>query len=234
MATPFVLVVEDEPDIAKLVQFHIERHGYQSSAVEDWAGVQREVAAHKPDLILLDIMLPGISGLEIARILKGDPNTESIPIIFVSAKDGEGDVVTGLELGADDYITKPFSPAVLLARVDAVLRRHHAVPDEGDSLLNVGPLQLDPGRHVVRVDDSPIDLTFTQYQILEFLARRPGFVRTRQQIVSAIRGERTVLSGRAVDVHVAGLRKALGEHANMVETVRSVGYRLREPHESTG
>lgn len=229
MAVPFVLVVEDEPDIAKLIQFHIDRHGYQSVVAEDWTGVQRELAVKTPDLILLDIMLPDVSGLEIARTLKGDSETQTIPIIFVSANDGEVDVVTGLELGADDYVTKPFSPAVLLARVDAVLRRNRTTEPSGDEPMTIGTLQLDPGRHEVSSDGRAIDLTYTQYQILEFLAKKPGFVRTRQQIVSAIRGERTVLSGRAIDVHVAGLRKAMGDQAEMIETVRSVGYRLRQP-----
>ena len=233
--SPLVLIVEDDQDIATLIEFHLSHAGYRTTIVSTGQTAMREISADPgPDLVMLDIMLPDIDGLEICRRLKNQPASADVPIIFVSARSDEADVVTGLELGADDYIAKPFNSAILLARVEAVLRRRRPSRVGPTELIQVGLLHLDRGRHVARVDGKEIDLTYTQYQILQFLAMKPGFVRTRRQIVSAIRGERAVLSGRAVDVHVAGLRKALGPQADMIETVRSVGYRLRDPAETVG
>jgi two-component system phosphate regulon response regulator PhoB len=219
-----VLIVEDETDIANLVHFHLAREGFQPQIASSGRLALETVATQRPDLVILDIMLPDLDGLEVCRKLKRDSATNSIPILMVSARGEESDIVVGLELGAEDYVTKPFSPRVLIARVKAVLRRRDT---ESSREVNLGEsLRIDPARHQVFIEGEALDLTLTQYRLLHFLAQRPGFVRTRDQIVTAVRGEGTVLSSRAIDVHVAALRQKLGDRGDLIETVRGVGYRL--------
>lgn len=224
MARSTVLIVEDENDIAHLLHFHLAREGYQPQIAATGRLALEAVARARPDLVILDIMLPDLDGLEVCRKLKRDASTNSIPILMVSARGEENDIVVGLELGAEDYVTKPFSPRVLLARVKAVLRRKEGEPTR--EVVFGESLRIDPARHQVFVEGEPLDLTLTQYRLLHFLALRPGFVRTRDQIVTAVRGEGTVLSSRAIDVHVAALRQKMGSWGDLIETVRGVGYRL--------
>jgi len=185
-----------------------------------------------PDLIVLDLMLPGIDGLEVCRTLKGDPHCAYIPIVMLTAKSEEADIVAGLELGADDYITKPFSPRVLISRLRAVLRRHqHAQErhtDEAESVMILDDLAIDPNRHEVRLGDRIIDLTVTEFKLLLLLARRAGRVFTRQQIIESLHGHLTAVTDRSVDVQVVALRRKLGERGQDIETVRGIGYRFRE------
>lgn len=225
MARARVLIVEDEADIAGLIQFHIGREGYQTQVASSGRLALEAVEQNKPDLIILDIMLPDLDGLEVCRKIKREPETAAIPVLMVSARGEESDIVVGLELGAEDYVTKPFSPRVLMARVKAVMRRH-ASPEGKEISLAGGDILIDPARHVVTVAGEAVELTLTQYRLLHFLSLRPGFVRTRDQIVSAVRGEGTVLSSRAIDVHVAALRQKLGDKGDVIETVRGVGYRV--------
>jgi two-component system phosphate regulon response regulator PhoB len=230
MAKEHILVVEDEADIRELIRYNLEREGYSVSDVETGEEGLRLARKSAPDLLLLDLMLPGMDGLEVCRSFKGEDALRTVPIIIVTAKGEEPDIVTGLELGADDYVTKPFSPRVLVARVRAVLRRKSgegAAPGE-DEVIQRDGLRIHPGRHEVTVDGEPVDLTFTEFRILHLLARRPGWVFTRYQIVDAVRGEDHPVSDRSVDVQIVGLRKKLGESADLIETVRGVGYRFRE------
>ncbi len=231
MSKALVVIVEDEADIAELIAFHLGREGFRTRIAASGRAALDAIEREKPDLIVLDIMLPDVDGLEVCRRLKRESGARDVPIIMVSARGDESDVVVGLELGADDYVTKPFSPRVLMARVRAVLRRQDvdgAGEPEGALSIAGGSLTIDPSRHVVRVDGAPIDLTLTEYRLLHYLAARPGFVRTRDQIVAAVRGEGTVLSSRAIDVHVAALRRKLGHLGGVIETVRGVGYRVGE------
>lgn len=226
-----VLVVEDEPEIADLICFHVEREGFETRVACTGSAAIEAVEAQVPDIILLDILLPDFDGLDVCRRLKGDAETARIPIVIVSAMGEEADVIAGLELGADDYVTKPFRPRVLMARLRAVLRRHNeedsARKRTADRIeLGKGILALDAEKHEVWLGGKEVDLTITEFRLLEYLAQRPGFVQTRDQIVSAIRGEGTVLSSRAIDVHIASLRRKLGEAGGLVETVRGVGYRV--------
>ncbi len=180
-----------------------------------------------PDLIVLDLMLPGIDGLEATRILKSDTGTMNIPIVMLTAKGEEADIVTGLELGADDYITKPFSTRVLIARVKAVLRRKVKEYPEKDAAIRIHDLSIHPGRHEVIVSGKTVQLTFTEFGILHFLAKRPGWVFTRNQIMDAVKGDDYFVTDRSVDVQIVGLRKKLGTAGPYIETVRGVGYRFR-------
>jgi len=181
-----------------------------------------------PDVVVLDLMLPGMDGLEICRQLKRDDRTAHIPILMVTAKGEESDVVTGLELGADDYVVKPFSPKVLIARVRAVMRRKRMEAPQGTEPIKIRDLVIHPGRHEVLAGGKPLDLTFSELRILQLLAGRPGWVFTRDQIVTAVHGESYPVTDRAVDVQIVGLRKKLGSRAHYIETVRGVGYRFRE------
>lgn len=239
MADAPILIVEDEPDIAELIRFHIERDGFEAQSVHSGRIALDTVERQRPRLIVLDLMLPDLDGLEVCRRLKRDAETRSIPILIVSAKGEESDIVTGIELGADDYITKPFSPRELMARLKNILRRYEAHPDaptDGGTRLSMadGALTIDPDRHEVRVHGEPVELTFTEFGILQYLATRPGFVRTRDQIIAAVHGSDAVLSSRTVDVHVTSLRRKLGDVGKTVATVRGVGYRLidRVPEEA--
>lgn len=228
MAREEILVVEDEESILELVTFNLTKEGYQVDGVTTGEKALDSARTGSPDLIVLDLMLPGVDGLEVCRRLKNDPRTEQIPIVMLTAKSEEADIVTGLELGADDYVTKPFSPRVLLARIRAVLRRQgEEVPDE-NAVIRVHDLTIDPGRHEALLDEEKLDLTYTEFRLLHLLARRPGWVFTRNQIIDAIRGPDYPVTDRSVDVQVAGLRKKLGEAGDYIETVRGVGYKLKE------
>lgn len=226
-----VFIVEDEPDIAELIRFHVEREGMTAHVVHSGGVALEAVRRKKPALVVLDLMLPDLDGLEICRRLKWDEDTRNVPILIVSAKGEESDIVTGLELGADDYITKPFSPKVLLARMKNILRRREAQATAGQSTqltLAGGELIIDIDRHRVTARDEAVELTPTEFGILRCLATRPGFVRTRDQIISAVHGQSTVLSSRTIDVHVTAIRKKLGDLGGMIQTVRGVGYRMTE------
>jgi two-component system phosphate regulon response regulator PhoB len=181
-----------------------------------------------PDLVVLDLMLPGIDGLEVCKTLKNDPATRQIPVVMLTAKGEEVDVVTGLELGADDYIPKPFSPRVLVARIRAALRRQIQETANENATIQVHDLTIHPGRHQVLVKDKPVDLTATEFRVLHFLARRPGWVFTRYQIVDAVHGYDYPVTDRSVDVQIVGLRKKMGSAGKYIQTVRGVGYRFKE------
>ena len=223
-----ILIVEDDEDILELVRYNLAKEGYEVAAVRSGEEAMRSVDSAKPDLIVLDLMLPGLDGLEVCKLIKNDEKARDIFIVMLTAKGEEADIVTGLELGADDYITKPFSPRVLIARVKAVLRRKAGESSDDSSIIQIGNLVIHPGRNEVILDKEMIDLTFTEFRILHFLARRPGWVFTRDQIVDAVRGEDYAVTTRSVDVHIVGLRKKLGPAREFIETVRGVGYRFRE------
>jgi two-component system alkaline phosphatase synthesis response regulator PhoP len=223
-----ILVVDDEEDILELLRFNLSREGYKVFCAVSGEEALRLVPSEMPSLIVLDLMLPGIDGLEVTRRLKNDPNAKSIPIVMLTAKGEEADIVTGLELGADDYITKPFSPRILVARVRAVLRRKVKGPVEETSAFQIHDLVIHPGRHEVLVHGKAVHLTFTEFAILNYLARRPGWVFTRFQIVDAVRGEDYPVTDRSVDVQIVGLRRKLGPAGKFIETVRGVGYRFKE------
>ncbi len=228
MARERVLVVDDEEDLLELVKYNLSKEGYRVTGISTGEAALTEARRNPPDLIVLDLLLPTVDGLEVCRLLKSDASTRAIPIIMLTAKTEEADVVTGLELGADDYVCKPFSPRVLLARVKAILRRKSKEPDEDSEAISIHELLIHPGRHEVLISDKPVDLTFTEFRLLHFLARKPGWAFTRNQIVDAVKGEDYPVTERSVDVQVAGLRKKLGEQGAYIETVRGVGYRFRE------
>ena len=230
MSNGQLLVIEDEEDISELVGYNLAKEGYQVTIRMNGEDGLMAARMLLPELIILDLMLPGIDGLEVCRILKQDERTRQIAIVMLTAKGEEADIVTGLELGADDYITKPFSPKVLIARVHTVLRRRERAqqPVDGNTPLSFRGLRLDPGRREVEVDGQRVELTYTEFSVLHLLARRPGWVFTRYQIVDGVRGEDYAVTERAVDVQISGLRKKLGRAGSYIETVRGVGYRFKE------
>jgi two-component system alkaline phosphatase synthesis response regulator PhoP len=229
MAKGNIFVVDDEEDILELIRMNLDREGYKVTCIEAGEECVKKAREKLPDLIVLDLMLPGIDGLDVCKILKNDSKTRHIPIIMLTAKGEESDIVTGLELGADDYMTKPFSPKVLTARIKAVLRKG-TVSTESDAgdVIKRKNIVIDPGRREVIVGGKSIDLTFTEFEILIFLARRPGWVFTRSQIVNGVKGAGYPVTERAVDVQIVGLRKKLGAVADMIDTIRGVGYRFRD------
>ena len=222
------MAVDDEEDILELMRYNLTREGFLVSTAANGEDALKAVSQKNPDLILLDLMLPGMDGLEICRLLKKDRKTAEIPIVMLTAKGEESDIIAGLELGADDYVTKPFSMKVLIARVRAVLRRRSAAPADKDAVLQIRDIVINPGRHEVLVKGKPVEMTFSELRILHLLAGRPGWVMTREQIVDAVRGEDYAVTDRAVDVQIVGIRKKLGPKADYIETVRGVGYRFRE------
>jgi len=229
MATARILVVDDEEDILELVRYNLAKDGYEVALAATGEEALAAMAAYPPDLLVLDLMLPGLDGLEVCRRVRSDPRTAPVCIVMLTAKGQEADIVAGLELGADDYVTKPFSPRVLIARIRAALRRRtrQAAGDE-DAEVAIDDLVIRPGRHEVLVQGNSVDLTFTEFRLLHFLARRPGWVFTRQQIVNGVRGEDYPVTDRSVDVQIVGLRKKLGPAGRRIETVRGVGYRFKE------
>jgi two-component system phosphate regulon response regulator PhoB len=233
MAKEKILLVEDAEDILELVRYHLTKEGYQVSCAISGEEALNAVRQTAFDLILLDIMLPGLDGLEVCRRLRRDAATAYIPVIMLTAKSEETDMVVGLELGADDYVTKPFSPRVLTARIRAALRRSQQTGEnEQADILSIGDVQIDRSRHEVLVKGEPIRLTATEFGLLLCLTKRPGWVFTRYQIVEAVRGEDYSVTDRAVDVQIVGLRKKLGEMGRCIETVRGVGYRFNAHNEA--
>ena len=224
-----ILVVEDEAPIQELLKFNLERNKYRVKVVDSGEEALTVTAQFQPDLILLDIMLPGADGLEVCKRLKADPKTAHIPIIMLTALSEEADIVAGLELGADDYITKPFSPRVLLARVKAALRRIITTEaPRGSHAFSIHGIEIDESRFKVLVDGNEIALTSTEFKVLQLMAQQPGRVFTRYQIVDAVHGEDYPVTDRSVDVQIVGLRKKLGEAGCFIETVRGIGYRFKE------
>jgi two-component system phosphate regulon response regulator PhoB len=228
MAQETILVIEDEKDIQELIQFNLERDGYKVLLADSVKAATKLLARNTPDLVLLDLMLPGENGFDFCRHLRSTDATRNLPVIMVTARDEDADVVAGLEVGADDYITKPFSPRVLLARVRAVLRRKKTEAAEAASItLTRGAIELDRAHYMVRVDGALLTLTLSEFRILELLMRRPGVVFSRYQIVDAVHGADYPVTDRSVDVQIVGLRRKLGDYGENIETVRGVGYRFR-------
>ncbi len=223
-----ILVVDDEEDILELVRYNLDREGYGVVCAVSGEEALKRAAKDSVDLIILDLMLPGMDGLDVTKKLKGDEKTGNIPIVMLTAKGEEADIVTGLELGADDYITKPFSPRILIARIKAVMRRHQSTLPEKDEIVRIRELTIHPGRHQVAAGEKSLNLTHTEFQLLYLLARKPGWVFTRTQIVDAVRGDDYPVTDRSVDVQIVGLRKKLGRLGKYIETVRGVGYRFAE------
>jgi two-component system alkaline phosphatase synthesis response regulator PhoP len=223
-----ILVIEDDEDIRELISFNLRKEGYQVLDSESGEEGLDMVSTEKPDLIVLDLMLPGVDGLDVCRALKSDSATAMIPVIMVTAKGEEADIVAGLELGADDYVTKPFSPRVLTARIRACLRKKAQKPPDDKSVIRINDLVIHPGRHEVLIAGKPVKLTLTEFRILHFLASRPGWVFTRYQIVDAVKREDYFVTDRTVDVQVVGLRKKLRSYGKYIETVRGVGYRFKD------
>ena len=223
-----LLVVDDEEDILELLRYNLEREGYTVVTAESGEEAVELALTVLPDLILLDLMLPGMNGLDVCRILSRDEKTVSIPIIMITARAEEADIVAGLELGADDYVSKPFSPRVVIARVRSVLRRGQRSSADESRILHAGSIRIDVERHSVRVDCSEVDLTATEFDVLLFLVRHRGWVFTRDQIIDAVKGADYPVTDRSVDVQIVGLRRKLGFTGSMIQTVRGVGYRMKD------
>jgi two-component system alkaline phosphatase synthesis response regulator PhoP len=229
MAHEHILVVDDEPDLLELIRYSLGQHGYEVTCALSGEEALTQLDARPPDLVVLDLMLPGADGLEICRAMKRNTRTALIPIIILSARGEEADVVAGLELGADDYLTKPFSPRVLQARIKAVLRRQQSDTAEEDStVISRGDLVIHPGRHEVTLRGQSVPLTSTEFRILCLLVRRPGWVFSRQQIIEAAPGHDASVTERSVDVHIVSLRRKLGASGQAIETIRGIGYRFKE------
>jgi len=223
-----ILVVDDEEDILELIRFNLHREGYDVVCAGTGEAALEILKNQTVDLIVLDLLLPGIDGLTVTKRLKKDAQSSSIPIIMLTAKSEESDVVAGLEVGAEDYITKPFSPRILIARARAIMRRHNQQPPPQEPVLQCDGLTIDIRKHIVRVNNKPVGLTFTEFEVLALLASRPGWAFSRTQIVDAVRGFNYSVTDRSVDVQIVGLRRKLGNCGKYIETVRGVGYRFRE------
>lgn len=220
-----ILVVEDEESIRTLITLNLQAAGYMVEEAKDGTQALEKVKAVKPDLVLLDWMLPGLDGLDVLRSLKADPAFATLPVIMLTAKSEEHDIVLGLEMGAADYITKPFSNKVLIARIRAILRRGDAAPPEEN--IRYAGLVLTPGQRRAELDGAELSLTAGEFDVLALLAARPGHVYTRAQIVARTKGEDYPVTDRAVDVQIVALRRKLGVFGERLETVRGVGYRMR-------
>ncbi|NBC95302.1 MAG: response regulator [Deinococcus-Thermus bacterium] len=226
-----VLVVEDEPDQQELLRFNLSRDGYDVACANDGREAMDMIRNQAPDLVVLDLMLPGMDGLEVCKQIRRESEMAHLPIVMLTAKAEDSDVVTGLELGADDYVTKPYSPRVLLARVKAVLRGRHAKAGEegtGEQVIRHKDLVIRPDRFEVTIGGEAIKLSGTEFRMLALLASRPGRVFTRAQIIKTVHGDNCAVTDRSVDVHIFWLRQKLGARGRLIEAVRGVGYRFRE------
>ena len=228
MSREKILIVEDDEDIAELLRYNLVKDGFRPVGVGSGEEALKKLCSDSFNVILLDVMLPGLDGIDICRRIKADERFTSIPIIMITAKGEESDIVTGLELGADDYIVKPFSPRVLVARIRSVMRRQRAEKTTGGEPVEIGDFTIHPGKREVHVKGQPVDLTNLEFLVLQLLAKKPGWVFSRYQIVEGVRGDNYPVTDRSVDVLIVGLRKKLGVHGDRIETVRGAGYRFKE------
>jgi DNA-binding response OmpR family regulator len=222
-----ILVIDDEPELVKLLDYNLTKAGYLVLSAKDGENGLAAARKHAPDAIILDVMMPGLDGWEVCKRLRQDPATSALPVLMLTAKADEGDRVLGLELGADDYVTKPFGVRELLARVKALLRRSE-VASTSPEVIKSGKIVVDSSRRTVTVAGKPVALTATEFNLLKTLAEKEGRVISREDLLSLARGDEVAVMDRTVDVHVAALRKKLGKHGEMIETVRGVGYRMKE------
>ncbi len=227
MSKGTILVIDDERDLLELVRYNLEKEHLDVICASDGRSGLEIATKHRPDLIVLDLMMPGTDGLEVCRQLRGDARTARIPLIMLTARATEADRVVGLELGADDYVTKPFSPRELAARVKAVLRRS-AMQEEPPEVIRAGSLIIDVRRHEVTCDGHAVHLTATEFKILQFLAGRPGRVSSRDEIIDAALGQDTAVFDRTIDVHITAIRRKLGKAGDYIETIRGFGYKFRD------
>jgi len=222
-----ILVIDDEPELVKLLDYNLTKAGYLVLSAKDGENGLAAARKHSPDAIILDVMMPGLDGWEVCKRMRTDPSTSAIPILMLTAKAEEGDRVLGLELGADDYVTKPFGVRELLARVKALLRRSE-IATASPEVVKSGKIVIDSSRRTVTVSGKPVALTATEFNLLKSLAEKEGRVISREDLLSLARGDDVAVMDRTVDVHVAALRKKLGKQGEMIETVRGVGYRMKE------
>lgn len=228
MSSKKVLIVEDDAALAELLTYNLEQAGYETSLSTDGRDAINQALAKKPDVVILDLMLPVLDGLTVCRQLRADPATRDVLIIMLTAKTEETDEVVGFAMGADDYVAKPFSVKVLLQRINALLRRSEKDVDDGVVVVSQG-IMLDRRRHRVTAGDQNLDLTPSEFALLDALIRQPGRAFNRSELIDAALGDDAIVLDRTIDVHIRALRKKLGEFADLVETVRGVGYRFREP-----
>jgi DNA-binding response OmpR family regulator len=227
-----ILVVEDEGDLREVLAYNLTREGYRVSTASGGARALDLVRRERPDLVVLDLMLPDLDGLEICRRIRREAEVAATPILILTAKSEESDVILGLGVGADDYVTKPFRVRELVARVKAVLRRASGGPAEiGERPLRFGKIEIDPAKHDVKLDQERVHFTATEFRLLYFLASRPGRVFERDVLLRRVLGDDSMRVERNIDVHVRSIRKKLGDHRELLETVRGVGYRFRDPRE---
>ena len=227
MANETVLIIEDEADIRELIRYNMEREGFKVAECASSEEANGYLKRTLPDLILLDLMLPGTDGFAFCRALRAEERTAKVPVIMVTARDEDADIVAGLEVGADDYVTKPFSSRILSARVRAVLRRRASEPGDEKNVLVRGAIEIDRTYHSVKLDGEPVTLTLSEFKTIDLFMRRPGVVFSRYQIVDAVHGDDYPVTDRSVDVQIVGLRRKLGKYSDLIETVRGVGYRMR-------
>ena len=228
MAHENILVVEDDEDIQILIRHNLVKDGFNVTAVASGEDALKKLRTEMFDCILLDIMLPGIDGLEVCKMAKKNPKIQNIPIIMLTAKGEETDIVAGLELGAEDYIVKPFSPRVLIARMRTVLRRKNRGNHDSTEVISINNLEIDTGRHSVTFNGVRLDLTHMEFQVLHLLAGQPGYVFTRNMVIESVRDDNYPVTDRSVDVVIVGLRRKLGDAGSMIETVRGVGYKFTD------
>ena len=228
MNNPLIVVVEDEQAIQDVIAYNLRREGYEVLLAGHGNEGLALIQSKRPALVILDLMLPGIDGLSICQQLRADPKTRSIPLMILSAKEEESDIVIGLSLGADDYLAKPFSPREMLARVKALLRRANNSRSVSDDYIQVGPLAIDFSRFEAKLSGQPLKLTATEFKLLAELAGHPGRALTREHLLNRAVGDAVVVVDRNIDVHIRSVRKKLGDQAGMIETVRGLGYRFVE------
>ncbi len=226
MREKHITIVEDERDMAELIAMRLTREHYSVDIIHDGLEALEAIQSDCPDLVLLDLMLPGMSGMDVTKELRENSRTANVPIIMLTARGEESDVIVGLHVGADDYITKPFSMSVLMARIEAVLRRVEHVGVTNDKVFTVGPITIDNERYTVEVDGKPISLTLTEFRLLTSIITADGRVLTRSQLIDKVLGRDTIVTDRTIDVHATALRRKLGNARKYIQTVRGVGYRL--------
>jgi two-component system, OmpR family, alkaline phosphatase synthesis response regulator PhoP len=232
MAKGAVLIIDDEKDLIELVRYNLEKEGFLVKGTPDGESGIASALNDIPDIVIVDLMLPGIDGLEVCQRLRNEPRTSHIPIIMLTAKSAESDRVVGLELGADDYVTKPFSPRELAARIKAVLRRSAGSTFQ-PSLIRRGELTIDLDRREIACEGNALSLTASEFRLLQFLAERPGRVFSRSELIDAVLGRDVAVVDRTIDVHITGIRRKMGKCGEWIETVRGFGYRFRESTQET-